>query len=272
MEIYQIIKEILAPKGFIESIKRVFRKKEFGTLSEVRLLGRFNCPGMRIKVPITKKVTLDTFLILPILKENEQEESFLMRSQLIEDYINETGVINEPLEKLSPSKLKRSVELNQSECEGKTFALFCLPNAGLYELGLCYESEAIQVYRKAGVYLLYWNYRGYGYSTGSVSMEKMIEDGENLKKLLKFGFKASKLIVHGRSIGGHVAKALSSDSEMVILDRSFSSISTIPRDMFGKRWVQFAFDLMVDNYQGNIERLLESSCSKVVISDPNVDL
>lgn len=37
----------------------------------------------------------------------------------------------------------------------------------------------------------------------------------------------NKIIIHGRSLGGHVAKFLSNQADIVVTDRTFSSISNL---------------------------------------------
>ena len=75
-----------------------------------------------------------------------------------------------------------------------------------------------------------------------------MEDGLNLAKLIKHGLGASKLYVYGRSLGGHVAKALAYESDFLIIDRSFSSISMVPRLVMGHACVQFVYDLLIENF------------------------
>ena len=128
----------------------------------------------------------------------------------------------------------------------------------------------IETFQRKGFYVFVWNYRGYGCSTGIPTMENIISDGKNLMRLLRSGFGASKVIVYGRSLGGHVAKSLVNESDLIIADRSFSSISLVPRIIMGPRWVQYAYDLMIDNYQMNIRKIMESSTPKILMVDPCV--
>ena len=71
-------------------------------------------------------------------------------------------------------------------------------------------------------------------------------------------------------MGGHIAKALSNSVDLIILDRTFSSISLIPRFDFG--WIgQKVFDLVIDNYKINCRSLLETDSKKIILYDPKND-
>ena len=113
--------------------------------------------------------------------------------------------------------------------------LICQPNAALYEVS-CYDSETINFYLKQGISIIYWNYRGFGRSTGSPTLSNMVSDGCEIIQLMKNRLNPSKFIVYGRSLGGHVAKSLCSTGlvDVVVLDRTFSNIGYVPREMMGK--------------------------------------
>lgn len=98
------------------------------------------------------------------------------------------------------------------------------PNAAVYEL-MCYESSIIDLFVNKNVTVLMWNYRGYGRSQGAPGFGNMAEDARKLLKVVKDRLSPRKIAVYGRSLGGHVAKALSFEVDLVIIDRTFSSIS-----------------------------------------------
>ena len=90
---------------------------------------------------------------------------------------------------------------------GDKFVLICQPNAALYELS-CYDENSISFYLANGFSIAFWNYRGFGRSTGVATLENMAQDGKLILSILKARFKPRKLIVYGRSLGGHTAKSL----------------------------------------------------------------
>lgn len=265
-----LIAPSLRRTGLLQGLVQLCRKQAFGTLDEIRLQGSLQHPGVRMQVPTTERAVLDCYLLVPRARRDEPEDSLALRASLIAEFLEKHEVLEQPLSRVSEAELRRRASRGACELQGSTVALFCLPNAGLYELGLAYESETVELYRGNGVFCLFWNYRGYGHSGGTASMQHMLEDGEQLLKLARHGFGAANLVLHGRSLGGHVVKALSAQADLLVVDRSFSSISTIPRDMFGRRWVQVAYELFVDNYGVNVDRLLASGCPKVLVADTKV--
>lgn len=55
--------------------------------------------------------------------------------------------------------------------------------------------------------------------------------------VIKQRFNPSKMMVYGRSLGGHTAKSMCGSGlvDAIILDRTFSSIGYVAREMMG-RW------------------------------------
>jgi hypothetical protein len=265
-----LIAPSLQKKGLLKSLAQIFEKKPFGSLDEVRIQGSLQNPGVRMQIPTTDRVVIDSYLLMPRVRQGEQDDSLSLRASLIAQFLEKHEVLERPLSSTSEEALRKLTARGACELEGSTVALYCLPNAGLYELGIAYESETVDLYRNSGVFCLFWNYRGYGHSQGSASMQSMVEDGSQLVKLVRHGFKAGSLILHGRSLGGHVVKALADQADLLVVDRSFTSISMIPRDMFGKKWIQVVYELFIDNYEVNVDRLLAHNGPKVLIADTKV--
>lgn len=228
-----------------------------------------NYPSVRMQVPTSAFGAVDCMLILPY-REGDTEMQTERRVTEMERYIRDNQLLSQNLESLSDSQLKAKVIRPEVETRGKTFVIYSLPNAGIYELMTMSDSQVIDTYHKNGMYMLLWNYRGYGQSVGSPGMENLISDANNLVKLAKEGFGAGKLVAYGRSIGGHPTKSLANKADLLIIDRSFSSISFVPRIIFNQRWVQFAYDLFIDNYRTNVKEIIESQTEKVLLIDPCV--
>jgi len=55
------------------------------------------------------------------------------------------------------------------------------------------------------------------------------------------------MMIYGRSLGGHTAKSMCSSGlvDAIILDRTFSNIGYVAREMMG-RWAQMFFDAFID--------------------------
>lgn len=252
-------------------MKKLFGPKYFGTLNELRVKIQTTYPSIRLHVPMSSFGNIDSMLLLPVA-EGDTEEHNLYRVAEFERYIKNNNLLSQGLESLTERSLEAKVVDPDIECRDKTFLIYCAPNAGMYELMVMSDPKVIETYQRNGIYVILWNYRGYGYSMGTPTLENIISDAHNLVKLVKHGFGASKVIVYGRSIGGHPTKSLCNKVDMAIIDRSFSSISFVPRIIFGQKWVQFAYDLFIDNYQVNVKEVMSSRSQKVLLVDPCVTL
>lgn len=60
---------------------------------------------------------------------------------------------------------------------------------------------------------------------------------------VKFHLAPSHLILHGRSLGGYVVQQLAPHADLIVLDRTFSKISFVAREMYS-RHAQKAFCLL----------------------------
>jgi uncharacterized protein len=90
-----------------------------------------------------------------------------------------------------------------------------------------------EAYLARGVSILMVDYRGYGRSEGRPSEVGIYRDGEAaLAWLLERGISGSRIVVHGRSLGGAVASHLVAGRDDVagaILESSFTSLDEMAR-------------------------------------------
>lgn len=150
--------------------------------------------------------------------------------------------------------------------------LICQPNAALYELS-CYNELMLNFYLKNGISIVLWNYRGFGRSFGSPTMANMASDGQTILKMIKKRLNPSKTIVYGRSLGGHTAKSLCDTGlvDTIVLDRTFSNIGFVPREMMGK-FAQVFFDAFIDTDETYTQELMKSKVPKIIMFDPNDEI
>ena len=86
--------------------------------------------------------------------------------------------------------------------------LYCGPNAGMYEaFSMVPESSSWLGYYTTtlGMDVVLFNYRGYGMSTGVPSPSRLKSDGVAVYDYVRQVMGATKLIIHGESVGGMVA-------------------------------------------------------------------
>lgn len=134
------------------------------------------------------------------------------------------------------------------------FVLFCNPNACFYEF-INYQSEWLKYYTQTlGLNVIIFNYRGYGRSSMSNSLNKLqgffgvmdpkhvMRDGEIVLEYAREKFIQQvdgsiqvKVIVHGESMGGMVASYVAMKSainkqipvDFAFINRTFSSLDSV---------------------------------------------
>lgn len=258
--------------GMIASQKRKFLKpRVMGSLEELRLQQANRRPLVRLEVPISYFCKLDSALILPKITE-ETEIRQMERIKSVEQYIYDTKILSSNLNSQSEQSLTHAATQKSCITHNKLVIVYCNPNAGLYEIADLGESsliDSITSENQGFVYL--WNYRGYGASSSSPSMRDLADDGKQILKFLRCGLRFSKVIFWGRSIGGHACKEVSGHADGIIIDRSFSIISSVPRNMFKKAWVQQAYELILGSHNAGIEELCRSTAPKILLSSLDSD-
>lgn len=111
-------------------------------------------------------------------------------------------------------------------------AVFFHGNAELID----YQDDIVQHYREWGLAVLLPEYRGYGRSAGTPSERAIVDDAAYfLKEALKRPeIDASRVVFHGRSLGGGPAArlALIHPPQALILQSTFTSVAIMAHDYF----------------------------------------
>jgi len=144
----------------------------------------------------------------------------------------------------------------------------CNPNAGYYET-MFYESQWLDFYLSQGFSVFLFNYSGYGRSQGFPTPSALLADGNAvLEYLRRRGY--TQVAVHGRSIGGIVACELAQAHpdlvKLLIADRTFSSLATVAKYLYGN-WAVNGLNF-ARTWADNIRGYLQARCYKVMICDP----
>ena len=106
--------------------------------------------------------------------------------------------------------------------------------------------------------MLMFNYRGYNLSNGTPSPVPIKADAELLVEYLRNERHVEKLIIHGESIGGmiacHVASSVVPPPNMLVADRTFSSLDATAARLMGMwayhavRWLTLWRTDVVDDF------------------------
>ena len=111
-----------------------------------------------------------------------------------------------------------------------------------------------------------WNYRGCSLSTGKPSIYNVKKDGVTVAQYVKARLdRETKVIVHGISIGGAVASYIARQGlcDFVVCDRTFGSLSEVPRKLLGA-WSTIGLKYLFEWNTDNTEDFYNTNCYKVI--------
>ena len=213
----------ISQEGYINQFNNFLYNDTVGSVDEMKIQLEINYPAHRFSFKPNKSSKIDCMAVCSIKRSEwnndsvyEDKRQFLRR---VFDRNNDSGASHQLMTEIDDLDSFRGNHV-------KKVVIICQPNAAVYELS-CFEHRVLDFYLVNGFTVIYWNYRGYGRSTGIPSMSNLRSDGEKLVELVREKLQPEKVVVHGRSLGGHVAKSLASTVDLVICDRTFSSISKL---------------------------------------------
>ena len=141
--------------------------------------------------------------------------------------------------------------------------IMCGPNGGPFELT---SSSKIMFYLEKKFDVILWNYRGFGKSKGLTCFNRAKSDALLIyDEVHKRNYE--KIIVYGYSIGGVAAShiAVNKNIDLLVLDRTFSSIKSIAESYKCGKLLSFLFRCLLvfsDNIESNIEK---ATCEKIIL-------
>ena len=106
------------------------------------------------------------------------------------------------------------------------FVLLASPNACVAECS--YRNDSlVRFYTHLGYYVVTYNYRGTGASTGDVTPWNTVSDAETIAHFVSRKYRISPQIIHGTSIGGFVVSQFSDETPILVFDRTFSDMNSL---------------------------------------------
>ena len=150
----------------------------------------------------------------------------------------------------------------------KNIVIVCGPNLTPFE-NLMRSWDIENLYLKNNTDVLFWNYRGFGFSEGSASLTNVTIDIENIYEYIIKLNKYKKIAVHGLSIGGISACHLANKKkiDLLIADRTFGSVQNIIDNLFLGKYIHYLAKILFFPYINNSLNYIQTKCIKVVMND-----
>ena len=175
--------------------------------------------------------------------------------------------------KLNENYKNKNIDINKNK--DKNLIIFCNPNGMVYQL---YTPEKFLFLLEGGCDILFWNYRGYGYSTGTPTFKNAKTDIVELFDHIYIKGLYKKYGAYGYSVGGGSATFLCNkrNLDVLICDRNYICISEIARNIstFGGILYYLA-NILNFKYDYNVSEFIHSknkNICKIVLCDPDDDI
>ena len=152
----------------------------------------------------------------------------------------------------------------------KNLVIVCGPNLTPFE-NLINSWDIDNLYLMNDIDILFWNYRGYGFSEGDADFNNVCTDILDIYDFVLEHFHYNKIAVHGLSIGGVPASYLSNkrNINLIIADRTFGSVSDVINSLpFGNKVIYYLAKILFFPFVNNTENFMKSNCKKILMNDP----
>ena len=152
----------------------------------------------------------------------------------------------------------------------KNLVIVCGPNLTPFE-SFINSWDIDSLYLNNNIDILFWNYRGYGFSEGSTNFNIICEDVLCVYDYMKANYNYNNIAVHGLSIGGIPSCFLAKNRQITFLiaDRTFGSVLDFLNSFkyLNKILYYLAIILRIP-FIDNTKNFLEANCKKVILNDP----
>ena len=216
---------------------------------------------------------LEQFSILFLKRFNNKFKFFITSDNQVIDY---TIISYGNLNKIYKRKKKQKNDELSKETIKKNLIIYCNPNGMIYQL---FTPDRFLYLLEGGCDILFWNYRGYGGSTGYPTFKNAKTDVLELfdyakKKYINY----NKFGVYGYSVGGGSAIYLANQRnlDVLICDRNFSCVSDILKEIpYVGNALYYLLKIIDFKYDSNTDEFIQSknkNICKIVLCDPNDEI
>ena len=148
--------------------------------------------------------------------------------------------------------------------------IICGPNGAPYESFS--RSLQTEFFFHNNCDVLFWNYRGFGYSTGKATFDNLRSDIVELFDYIDSLGIYTKYGVHGISIGGIPACYLAeqrSKISLLISDRNFGSFDYIAQSLPCGYMLYYLYKCLIIPPSITVYNYMNAKCYKIVLNDPD---
>ena len=194
-------------------------------------------------------------------------------------FIRTNALITKPLSQEFIIKTKDDFDLDclliysnkkNQKISSKNLVIVCGPNLTPFE-NLINSWDIDNLYLMNDIDILFWNYRGYGFSEGNADFNNVCDDILDIYDFILEHFHYDKIAVHGLSIGGVPASYLASkrNINLIIADRTFGSVEDVIGSFpFGNRVIYYLAKILFFPFVNNTENFMKSNTKKILMNDP----
>ena len=146
--------------------------------------------------------------------------------------------------------------------------IVCGPNLTPFE-NLINSWDIDSLYLSNDTDILFWNYRGYGFSEGLVNFDNICEDVLCIYDYITSNYQYNKIAVHGLSIGGVPAchLACNRNINLLIADRTFGSVKEVLDNFPLKMFLYYIAKIIFISFIDNTQKFMQSNCKKILMND-----
>ena len=154
------------------------------------------------------------------------------------------------------------------QSNSKKLMIICGPNGVPYQIFI--RNLRFESYLQSDIDILCWNYRGYGFSKGKPSYNRLRSDVLELFDEVKNNFNYERYGVHGISIGGipccHLARNRK-EIELMICDRNFGRLDNIAQGFYCGKFLFFIYKYFFFQSSDNVDNYINVKCDKILLND-----
>ena len=152
----------------------------------------------------------------------------------------------------------------------KNLVIVCGPNLTPFE-SFINSWDIDTLYLDNNIDILFWNYRGYGFSEGSTNFTTIYNDVIDVYDYMMENYNYKEVAVHGLSIGGIPSCYLAKNRKIKLLlaDRTFGSVMDFLNSfkVLNKVLYYLAIILRIP-FVDNAQNFMEAKCKKIIMNDP----